>query len=219
MTLEINNIETFGWEAAIRGMRNSYASWDKSDSDYLPRASDPTEYEYFLGDNDLELASKLAKAGSSHAKFRRMIHVQCDICGPLYWWKEFDTYKVGTVANSTSTMHSIMNKEFEADDFADDNLMSMQAGTLLLHTVHVLNEIRDLYLKEERPGMKKMFWKDIIRSLPSSYMQLRTVDFNYEVISKICKEREGHKLQPEWGIFISKMKELPYSEELIFCKE
>lgn len=218
MNLEINNVETFGWEAAIRGMRNSYASWDKSDSYCLPMVSEPGVNEYILGDNDLALASKLAKTGSSHAKFRRMIHVQCDICGPMYWWKEFDTYKVGTVVNSTSTMHSITNKEFETDDFAQDDMMSMHAGMLLLHTVEKLNELRNLHLNQSLPGMKNMYWKDIIRSLPSSYLQLRTVDFNYEVIAKICKEREGHKL-PEWAIFISKMKELPYSEELIFCKE
>lgn len=218
MTLKINNIETFGWEAAIRGMRNARMSWEESDSMYLPQASNPDVKEFFIGDKDLALASKLAKAGSSHAKFRRMIHVQCDITAPLYWWKEFDTYKVGTVSNSTSTMNSIMKKKFEVDDFAQDNLMSAYAGTLMIQTVNSMNDIRNSYLTSDSESIKKMYWKDVIRSLPESYLQLRTIDFNYEVIAHICEERKGHKL-PEWGIFINKMRELPYSEELIFCKE
>ena len=222
--IDITNIETSGWAAAIRGMRNSYASWDKSDSYYeeLTQISSDGgsviktgEKIFRLGPNDLELATLLAKLGGPHAKFRRMIHVQCDILAPLFWWKQFDTYKVGTVANSTSTMHSITKKEFKTDDFSQNMMMSAQFGTQLISTVNVLNDLRNKYLKEENRSLKKMFWDDIIHLLPDCYNQLRTVDMNYEVVSQMVTYRLYHKLD-EWQEFCRKMMaNLPYARELI----
>ena len=179
-------------------------------------ASDPKQSEFFIGPNDLKLASTLAAAGGSEAKFRRMIIVTMDILAPLLWWKEFDTYKVGTVTNSTSTMHSIMNKKFKLNDFSLERFSSAVAGNHLLITIHVLNELRDLYLEEERPLTKEMYWRDVINLLPSSYNQLRTVSMNYEVLAHIVSDRRNHKLD-EWKVFCKKMmKELPYADELIF---
>ena len=216
--IDITNIETFGWEAAIRGMRNSYASWDKSDSkivnttESIPHA---VRLRYELGPNDLELASNLVELGRSHAKFRRMIHVQCDILAPLFWWKQFDTYKIGTVVNSTSTMHSITKKEFTSDDFSQSNVMSAQFAMQLLSTINVLNELRSNYLEEENRVMKKTYWNDIIHLLPDCYNQLRTVDMNYEVVAHMVENRLFHKLD-EWQEFCRKMlANLPYSKELI----
>ena len=209
--IEITKIDIYGWEAAIRGMRNSRQSWDKSDSEYIRE-----ENVFIMGQKDLDLASILAGNGGSEAKFRRMISVSMDILAPLYWWKEFDTYKVGTVANSTSTMYSIMNKEFEIGDFSIEPLTSAVAGTHMIETVNVLNELRDLYLKEERPEWKKMYWRDVIHILPSSYKQLRTVSMNYEVIAHMIHDRRNHKLN-EWKAFCRTMMEtLPYANELIF---
>lgn len=223
--IDITNIETSGWAAAIRGMRNSYASWDKSDSYYeeLTQISSDGgsviktgEKIFRLGPNDLELATRLAKLGGPNAKFRRMIHVQCDILAPLFWWKQFDTYKVGTVANSTSTMHSITKKEFKTDDFSQNMMMSAQFGTQLISTVNVLNDLRNKYLKEENRSLKKMFWDDIIHLLPDCYNQLRTVDMNYEVVSQMVTYRLYHKLD-EWQEFCRKMMaNLPYARELIY---
>lgn len=216
MAIEISKIDIYGFEAAIRGMRNSHQSWDKSDSEYLPMASDLKQKRFFLGPSDLGLASVLAAAGGSEAKFRRMIIVTMDILAPLYWWKEFDTYKVGTVANSTSTMHSIMKKKFELNDFSVEQMSSSVAGNHMLITIHVLNELRDLYLNEERPFWKKMYWNDVIHLLPSGYNQLRTVFMNYEVLAHMVSDRRNHKLD-EWKVFCRKMmKDLPYADELIF---
>ena len=213
--IEIHNVNTFGWRNAILGMRNSWESWDKSDSDF-------DEYEgevYFrIGNEDLKLASQLAKAGGSEAKFRRMIHIQCTITAPIYWWKQFDTYKVGTTALSTSTMHTITNRDLTVDDFSHTNngIMSVQAGMSLMNTVNTLNELRKLYLDEKNPGFKKMYWYDIIQLLPESYNQLRIVDMNYEVVAHMIQDRRHHKLD-EWKEFCKVMlKELPYSKELIF---
>lgn len=223
--MDITNIDTSGWQGAIRGMRNSYASWDKSDSYYEEltqvssdgRSAIKTGEKIFrLGPNDLELAARLAKLGGPHAKFRRMIHVQCDIKAPFFWWKQFDTYKVGTVANSTSTMHSITKKEFSVDDFSQNNMMSAQFGMQLLSTVNVLNELRTKYLEEKNQPLKKMYWDDIIHLLPDCYNQLRTVDMNYEVVSQMVTYRLYHKLD-EWQEFCRKMMaNLPYARELIF---
>ena len=205
--IDISNIKVSGFEAAIRGMRNSRQSWEKSDT-----------HDSIIGKNDLELASKLAKAGGSHAKFRRMIHVQMDINAPLYWWKEFDTYKIGTTANSTSTMYSIMNKEFVIEDFATNRILSPEAAKYWMNTIDSLNLIRELYNNLIIGNdQKQMYWEEIIQILPESYKQLRTVDLNYEVISHIVKERKGHRLR-EWGMFINEMRKLPYSKELIFCE-
>ena len=218
MSIKISKIETFGWEAALRGMRNSRESWDKSDSGFVPQATNPENKLFFIGPNDLELATKLAKLGGSDAKFRRMIHIQCDILAPLYWWKEFDTYKIGTVSNSTSTMYGITKREFNIDQFSQGQYMSMEAGTHLMATVNTLNDIREKYLNFEEGtyiNSKKMYWYDLIRALPSSYNQLRTVDLNYEVMAKIMSERMYHK-QDEWRDFCrGMMLNLPYSRELI----
>ena len=214
MAIEISKIDIYGWEAAIRGMRNSRQSWDKSDSDYIP-----DQKIFIMGRNDLMLASVLAEAGGSEAKFRRMIGVTMDILAPLYWWKEFDTYKVGTVANSTSTMYSIMNKKFELNDFSVEQLSSSVAGTHLLATINVLNDLRKLYLEEDRPFWKKMYWQDVIHLLPSSHNQLRTVSLNYEVLAHMVSDRRNHRLD-EWKEFCRHMMvHLPYADELIFQGE
>lgn len=211
--IEISDVNVSGFDAAIRGMRNSRKSREKSDSWII---EDGGIHE--LGPKDLKLAGNLARIGGSEAKFRRMIHVSMDIKAPLYWWKQFDTYKIGTTANSESTMFTITDKEFEIGDFALDVLNSAQAGMHLMKTIDVLNELRTLYLKEDNnAAVKWMYWKDIIRTLPESYLQLRTVDLNYEVLARIYKERLHHKLN-EWGIFCKCIvNELPYSEELIIC--
>lgn len=214
--IDINNIEILGWKAAIRGMRNSRQSWDLSDSIFFPdsRGGDMQS----MGGADLKLAASLAKKGGSHAKFRRMIHTSMDINAPLYWWKEFDTYKIGTTANSTSTMYSITDKKFEIEDFANNDYSSGPYGLEMIRVIETLNTLREEYLKEEHPAWKKLYWDDIIRLLPESYKQLRTVDLNYEVIARIVKERKGHKLK-EWEIFINYMKFLPYAKPLIFCED
>ena len=210
--IDISNVLTSGWTAAFHGMRNSRQSWDKSDSIFEEEMRNVV-----VGEKDLELASKLAKSGGSHAKFRRMIHVSMDISAPLYWWKEFDTYKVGTTANSTSTMYSITGRDFTIEDFAIDGPSSQEFDAAINNMVKTLNELRALCLSGDYPLLTKMYWYDIIRLLPESYKQLRTVDMNYEVIAHIVKDRKGHRLN-EWELFIEKMKELPYAKELIFCE-
>lgn len=215
--IRIGPIETFGWEAAIRGMRNSYASWDKSDSGWCGKDFKGMDI-FVLGPNDKELAEHLAASGGSHSKFRRMIHAQMDISAPLYWWKEFDTYKVGTTANSTSTMHSIMKKEFSVEDFAQGDLMDSLEGMHLIATVNVLNKLREKYLKANEEKWKKLYWSGVIRLLPESYMQLRTIDVNYEVLSRMVNERKNHKLD-EWVEFCKKVaEEVPYAKTLILSK-
>ena len=212
--IDISNICSNGWMNAIRGMRNSHNSWDKMDSKFVE-----TDGKLELGENDLTLASKLAARGSSHSKFRRMIHVSMDIKAPLYWWKEWDTYKIGTASNSTSTMHSITKKKFETTDFAMDNFMSPTFGMTMLAILTTLNELRDKYNDEKSSDREKYAaWREIIQLLPESYMQLRTVDLNYEVLAKIVVEREHHKLT-EWQSFVKEMHKLPYADQLIFLKE
>lgn len=210
--LYVNNVCANGWMNAIRGMRNSRQSWDKMDSKFIE-----TDGKLELGPNDLKLASSLAKLGGSHAKFRRMIHVSMDVTAPLYWWKEFDTYKVGTTANSTSTMYSITDKEFSPSDFAMDYPVSPEFGNAMAHVMSALNSLRADYVHFEDIVVKNKAWREIIQLLPESYKQLRTIDCNYEVLSHIVKERRHHKLR-EWPIFISYLKDLPYSKELIFCE-
>lgn len=223
--IKIEETETYGWKAAIRGMRNPMNSWDKSDSKQLPdMLMDEQTYvpEHFeIGPNDLDLMHRLCIAGSDHRKFMRMIVVYCDITAPLYWWKEFDTYKVGTVANSCSTMHKIHAKEFTIDDFSQEHLITREKpliegadsveppnGIWLIHrTVQTLNQYRELYLQTK----DKKYWWQMIQLLPSSYNQKRTVMLNYEVLANMYKSRKNHKLD-EWRDFCDWIKTLPYSE-------
>lgn len=216
--LEVSNVQTYGWQAAIRGMRNPLNSWAKSDSGHeLSYVDDNGEEVYnadfTLGSNDLNLACRLIKAGPEHAKFLRMIHVQMDINGPLYWWKEMDTYKVGTTANSCSTMHKIAAKEFTLDDFSCEHLWDTSKSQLQ-GTIDVLNVFRDAYNHPSSAGnYKKECWWQMIQLLPSSYNQLRTWDASLATILSICKQRKGHKLD-EWETFRQACFEnIPYFTE------
>lgn len=250
--IKIENAETYGWEAAIRGMRNPKNSWDRSDSctkgpfycsDYCCNHVEcKQETGLVIGPNDYNLMKTLRNAGTDHRKFMRMIMVSVDITAPLYWWKEFDTYKVGTVANSCSTMHKIHAKEFTLDDFShehlintmeeaipydSDVLMIFDNDAILCTIVDALNSARDLYnmydnkLKRDdlTPAERrhataqcKKFWWQMIQLLPSSYNQKRTVTMNYEVLANIYKSRKTHKLD-EWREgFCDWIKSLPYSE-------
>ena len=200
--IDIKNTDVFGWEAAIRGMRNPLNSWAKSDSTF-------TMYDKFIGENDLKLMKSLSKAGTDHSKFLRMINVTCDITAPLYWWKEFDTYKIGSVANSCSTMHTIHKKEFEMSDFSREHLLT--GSMFMLHrVVDLLNEARDEYLKTK----DKAYWWQMIQLLPSSYNQKRTVQLNYQVLKNMYFARKAHKLD-EWKNFTLWIESLPYAKELI----
>ena len=257
--IKIENTEVMGWDAAIRGMRNPMNSWENSDSNYRPilasRCDTCTSYllnncdncevyklcnspNYFLvGPNDLDLMTRLSKAGTDHRKFMRMITVYLDITAPLYWWKEFDTYKVGTVANSCSTMHKIADKEFTLEDFScehlngepyhlewiesamvDEDITSPHKVwatplDILKYTIEMLNAYRLQYLETKN----KNDWWQMIQLLPSSYNQRRTVMQNYEVLANIYKSRYNHKLD-EWHTFCDWIESLPYSE-LITGKE
>lgn len=238
--IKIEHIETLGWEAAIRGMRNPMNSWEKSDSctkgNYWcnefcgePIANCDKESGLYLGPNDLDLMKRLCNAGTDHRKFMRMITVYMDITAPLYWWKEFDTYKVGTVANSCSTMHKIADKEFTLEDFSRDNLYAeddiegmyysttaeeeFTSTDVLKVIVEALNNYRKMYIATK----DKKDWWQMIQLLPSSYNQLRTVMVNYEVLANMYKSRRNHKLD-EWVDFCAEIERLPYSE-LITKKE
>lgn len=245
--LKIENTEVIGWKTAIRGMRNPKNSWEKSDSgwdahipplelrnqvdwkrwaEHYKVVQDNGEHTYDIGPDDRDLMTRLRNAGTDHRKFMRMIAVYLDITAPLYWWKEFDTYKVGTVANSCSTMHKIAAKEFTLDDFSHEHLLSMannDAGDalflndanniridgddLLGLTVNVLNYYRGRYIKTK----DKRYWWQLIQLLPSSYNQRRTIMLNYEVLANIYKSRRNHKLD-EWHTFCDWIETLPYSE-------
>lgn len=235
--IKIENVETCGWEAAIRGMRNPKNSWAKSDSHKCPCADwdgdcpmvmndnetakdcDPDKYRFCVGENDFRLMQALANSGPDDGKFLRMIHVQLDVTAPLYWWKEADQYKVGTVTDSCSTMHKIHAKEFELDDFSHEHIINsvgmgaqeievrispMQA---LLTTIECLNSYRKLYLETK----DKKYWWQLIQLLPSSYNQRRTWDLNYAVLRNIYHARRNHKLD-EWRELCAWIKTLPYSE-------
>lgn len=214
--IKIEKTDIHGWEAAIRGARNSFNSWDKSDSgrdadwygnDSVVVDADSEEYIVLhIGPNDQKLMKKLAKAGPSHAKYRRYITVTMDVTGPLYWWKEMDTYKVGTVGNSCSTMHKIADKEFELEDFSIEHLYP---GTLPTFKAILaeLNCHRYGYLHTDY----KEDWWQMIQLLPSSYNQKRTLLVNYEVLANIYHQRKGHKLD-EWRTFCEWIKGLPMSE-------
>lgn len=219
--LKIESTEVLGWEHAIRGMRNPMNSWEKSDSLFMN-----TKGVYYVGSDDLKLMTTLRNAGMDHRKFMRMITVYLDITAPLYWWKEFDTYKVGTVANSCSTMHKIHAKEFTLEDFSCEHLDIYREHTayapteyrfssmdLLKLEIDVLNQCREKYLKTKA----KSDWWQMIQLLPSSYNQKRTVMLNYEVLANIYKSRKNHKLD-EWHTLCDWIESLPYSE-LIIGKE
>ena len=242
--LKIENFEVLGWEHAIRGMRNPMNSWEKSDSNFF----DDSEGHVCnicqgrgsmslieMGPNDLDLMKNLRNAGTDHRKFMRMITVYLDITAPLYWWKEFDTYKVGTVANSCSTMHKIADKEFEEGDFSTEHLFDAESKDVefpiiygkehtpiwsLNITIKMLNFYRKKYLETKTKPMKeevkrasliKAYWQQMIQLLPSSYNQKRTVMLNYEVLANIYKSRRNHKLD-EWVEFCKWIESLPYSE-------
>ena len=225
--IKIENVEVFGWEAAIRGMRNPLNSWEKSDSkvhtcecEQWPHNIKKSFDE--VGPNDLDLMKRLRNAGTDHRKFMRMISVYIDITAPLYWWKEFDTYKVGTVANSCSTMHKIAAKEFTLEDFSCEHLNDdcvacdvvfgdhsddLTSLDILKYTIEGLNYWRRRYLTTKN----KDDWWQMIQLLPSSYNQRRTVMLNYEVLANMYKSRKDHKLD-EWRDFCKWIKTLPYSE-------
>lgn len=227
--LKIENTEVMGWEHAIRGMRNPMNSWEKSDSGF--GCGNDNEYfcdncsssfhctslkkTYNIGPNDLDLMTRLRNAGTDHRKFMRMITVYLDITAPLYWWKEFDTYKVGTVADSCSTMHKIADKEFTLEDFSCEHIIEFPGIHGEEHTpiwalnmtIHMLNFYRKKYLETK----DKKYWWQMIQLLPSSYNQRRTVMLNYEVLANIYKSRHNHKLD-EWKDLCKWIEGLPYSE-------
>lgn len=253
--IKIENCQVIGWESALRGMRNPKNSWERSDSGYCHGHSDlcdtciysPRENraclmalecrgrQFVVGKNDLELALKLCKNGPVHAKFRRMIVAYMDITAPLYFWKEFDTYKVGTVANSCSTMHKLPDKKFEIDDFSHEHLVSGWEGRdkngekiilpgpyeCLENVITMLNRARELYIlacetKSETGPLAKDIWWQMIQLLPSSYNQKRTVMLSYEVLANMYMWRKKHKLD-EWREFSKYIEHLPYSEIITTC--
>lgn len=236
--LKIENLDIYGWEAATRGMRNPMNSWEKSDSLWF---EDPDKF--ILGDADLKLMKSLAKGGPVHAKYRRMINVTMDITAPLYWWKEYDTYKVGTVCNSCSTMHKIQAKDFTLEDFScehlidtfdelcrengdietDINLTCIDVDGhscyytpkgLLSNICQCLNHYRKLYLETN----DKKYWWQMIQLLPSSYNQKRTIQLNYEVLSHIYFDRKDHKLN-EWHTFCNMIRTLPHAKHIITMED
>lgn len=228
--ITIENVSVVGWEPAIRGMRNPMNSWAKSDTLFFDYAIDTclvchdilynihkidtslwtnVDYNVQIGANDLALMKNLSLAGeesATHAKFRRMIVVYMDVTAPLYWWKEYDTYKVGTVANSCSTMHKIHSKEFELDDFSHEHLCELSIADLN-RIIETLNKCRQLFLETK----DKKYWWQMIQLLPSSFNQKRTLMLNYEVLHSIYRDRKNHKLD-EWRSFCTWIRDLPYSE-------
>lgn len=207
--IKVEKIEVWGFEHAIRGMRNPKNSWDRSDS-YFEDTIDVNSKAYSIGENDLNLMRTLYNAGSEHRKYLRQIFVSMDITAPLYWWKEFDTYKVGTTADSCSTMHKIHAKEFELDDFSHEHLFTEEAYDALETIIDKLNSDRNAYIKTKQ----KEWWYQMIQLLPSSYNQKRTVTFTYENVVSMIRQRSGHKLD-EWRNFVEILKDLPYVREII----
>ena len=205
ITIERTSVMNF--ENAIRGARNPMNSWNRMDSFYDEQGN------FIMGPNDLNLAQRLARAGSDHRKFIRQIFVSVDFTAPLYWWKEYDTYKVATVANSTSTMHKIASKPFTLDDFSHER-MNTQAQEALAHTVSVLEDLRKDYLDTK----DKETWYSMIQLLPSSYHQMRTCTLNYETLMNIYYARRNHKLD-EWHTVCDWIASLPYAKELILAVE
>ena len=214
--IKLENTDVYGFEAAIRGMRNPLNSWGKSDSCIDVYDSCPV---VDIGSNDLKIMKSLSKAGNDHGKFLRMINVACDITAPLYWWKEFDTYKVGTVANSCSTMHKIHAKEFTLDDFScehldeafkRDGLVVAGYKRYLEYVIDGLNDAREMYLETK----DKYYWWQMIQLLPSSYNQKRTVQLNYQVLKSMYFARKDHRLD-EWHALCEWMEGLPYFKEIV----
>lgn len=223
--IKIENVDVYGWEAAIRGMRNPMNSWDKSDSkeevyrdDVMRSVLGHDVITYCIGYNDLKLMQSLIRAGTDHSKFMRMINVTMDITAPMYWAKEMDTYKVGTVRNSCSTMHKIHSKEFSLDDFSHEHLGDKEKQ-ILLTTIEAMNESRDAFVtwNENYKHDKKDYWWQMIQLLPSSYNQKFTWQANYQVLRNIYFARRNHKLD-EWVEFCKMIEKLPYAKELI-CYE
>ena len=224
--IKVENIDVWGFEHAIRGMRNPMNSWEKSDTRLFQ--DDDGRAVFTLGENDADLMHRLFKGGTEHRKFMRQIMVSMDITAPLYWWKEFDTYKVGTTANSCSTMHKIMSKVFVLDDFSHDHLgvdipaelnfgdpVHLDLYTVALEKIiGVLNTARHEYLVTKDKNLKKQFWWQIIQLLPSSYNQKRTVTMNYENAASMIRQRTGHKLD-EWHFFVEMLWTLPYMDTII----
>ena len=233
--IKIEDVEVMGMRKAIKGMRNAMNSWDKSDSKECGLScitsdvslDDITCNEMCgghllrgytqIGEKDMDLCKRLIKAGSSDRKFMRMIHVQCDVIAPLYWWKEYDTYKVGTTANSCSTMHKIQDKEFTLDDFSHEHLFDTCLLESIINDLNIYRYIFDNY--EDMPNYnrrytKKEIWWQMIQLLPSSYNQMRTIDLSYETIFSIYHQRNNHKLD-EWKEFCKWIKTLPYMKEFL----
>lgn len=221
--IKIKINEVMGICSAMHGMRNPLDSWEKNDTtfhvevifdnqeEFSTFENDTVKMRTVVGKNDKALARKLIDAGPSHRKFMRQIFVSIDIEAPLYWWKEFDTYKVGTTANSCSTMHTIINKEFAVDDFSHDKMVHFTGVQKVFEDViQYLNSLRECYLKADLPERKKMYWYSIIQLLPSSYNQLRTVTMSYENLRNIYEQRKNHKLD-EWRDFCNAIEFLPYS--------
>ena len=223
--LKIKNTDTYGFETAIRGMRNPMNSWEKSDSywcgglcedcELTPTCDIPMENAFIIGNNDLKLMKSLIKAGSDHSKFMRMINVTCDIIAPLYWWKEFDTYKVGTVRNSCSTMHKIHSKEFAFNDFSHEHLFTDEevewGDTITKTTLEIVINALNVYRRKYIETKDKKYWWQMIQLLPSSYNQRATIQLNYAVLRNIYRSRKNHKLD-EWHDFCKWIESLPYSE-------
>lgn len=224
--IKIENVETWGFKHAVRGMRNPMNSWDKSDSvfcddsgcgccDYcgakceVALKTSPVGLPFGIGPNDLDLMHRLFVGGTEHGKFMRMLHISMDVTAPLYWWKEYDTYKVATVANSCSTMHKIHAKPFELDDFSWDHMCELSQGDLQ-RTIETLNKCRLQFVTSK----DKKYWWQMIQLLPSSYNQKRTLDFNYETAAGIIRQRTGHKLD-EWHVFVDALWDLPYMREIV----
>lgn len=218
--IKIDHVDVFGWESSIRGLRNPMNSWDKSDSGLVVMNPGDVEfgyepnYEYIVGEADLKLMKQLSKAGNDHSKFLRMINVTCDITAPLYWWSEYDTYKVGTVANSCSKMHKIHAKEFTLDDFSHEHIGDVPNcdpfySNALEGVIMALNEARHCYLDTK----DKAYWWQMIQLLPSSYNQKRTVQLNYQVLKAMYFARKDHKLD-EWRTFCDWIETLPYFRKI-----
>lgn len=226
--IKIEDVEVMGMRKAIKGMRNAMNSWDKSDSglsgcyemicDLCPyKSSDSFEcdnkFHFIIGEADMKLAKRLIKAGSSDRKFLRMIHVQANVTAPLYWWKEYDTYKVGTVANSCSTMHTIHKRDLTLDDFSYEHLIPV-ALDCLNETIKTINTARQFVVEMK---LKEDWWQ-MIQLLPSSFNQMRTIDLNYENLLSIYRQRKGHKLD-EWREFCKWIETLPYMKEFLGLDE